>query len=306
VTRFTDLVGCRLPLQQAGMARVAGAELAAAVTDAGGLGMIGIGRVPRAALAITLDRIDALTHGTVGATFIVPFLDPDLIGFVADRLRVVEFFYGWPDAALVSAAPCVGWQVGSADEARAAADAGCAYVIAQGVEAGGHVRGRQALVQVLDEVCSSVDVPVVAAGGIGTAEAVRAALDGGADAVRVGTRFVAAAESDAHPGYVEALVASTGADTVLTEAFSVGWPDAPHRVLAAAIARAEATTADPVAEMHVDGQGTVAVPRFSTSPPTTATTGDIAAMALYAGQAVGDVRRRQPAAEIVAELTAAR
>ena len=241
----------------------------------------------------------------MGATFIVPFLDPDRIGFVADRLRVVEFFYGWPDPALVAAAPCVGWQVGSADEARAAADAGCAYVIAQGIEAGGHVRGRQAMVEVLDEVRTSVDVPVVAAGGIGTAEAVRAALDGGADAVRVGTRFVAAAESDAHPGYVEALLASTGADTVLTETFSVGWPDAPHRVLASAIARAEATTADPVAEMHVDGQGMVPVPRFSTSPPTTTTTGDIAAMALYAGQAVGDVRRRQPAAEIVAELTAA-
>ena len=178
-------------------------------------------------------------------------------------------------------------------------------MIAQGVEAGGHVRGRQTMVRVLDEVRTSVDVPVVAAGGIGTAEAVRAAIDGGADAVRVGTRFVAAIESDAHPGYVEALVDSTGDDTVLTEAFSVGWPDAPHRVLASAIARAEATTADPVAEMQVDGQGLVPVPRFSTSPPTTATTGDIAAMALYAGQAVGDVRRRQPAAEIVAELTAA-
>jgi NAD(P)H-dependent flavin oxidoreductase YrpB (nitropropane dioxygenase family) len=305
VTRFTDLAGCRLPLQQAGMARVAGAELAAAVANAGGLGMIGIGRVSRAALAITLDRVGALTEGPVGATFIVPYLDPDLIGVVAERLRVVEFFYGWPDPALVAAAPCVGWQVGSADEARAAADAGCAYVIAQGVEAGGHVRGRQAMVEVLDEVRTSVDVPVVAAGGIGTAEAVRAALDGGADAVRVGTRFVAAAESDAHPSYVEALVASTGADTVLTQVFSVGWPGAPHRVLASAIARAEATTADPVAEMHVAGQGMVPVPRFSTSPPTTATTGDIAAMALYAGQAVGDVRRRQPAAEIVAELTAA-
>jgi len=305
VTRFTDLVGCRLPLQLAGMARVAGAELAAAVATAGGLGMIGIGRLPRGALEITLDRIDALADGVVGATFIVPYVQPELIGVVAERLPVVEFFYGWPDPALVAAAPLVGWQVGSADEARAAADAGCAYVIAQGVEAGGHVRGRQTMVQVLDEVCAAVVIPVVAAGGIGTAEAVRAALDGGADAVRVGTRFVAAAESDAHPVYVDALVASTGADTVLTEAFSVGWPDAPHRVLASAIAQAAATTADPVAEMYVEGQGLVPVPRFSTSPPTTATTGDIAAMALYAGQAVGDVRRRQPAADIVAELTAA-
>jgi hypothetical protein len=140
--------------------------------------------------------------------------------------------------------------VGSADERDAAADAGCAYVIAQGVEAGGHVQGRQTMVQVLDEVCSSVDVPVVAAGGIGTAEAV-----GRSTGKR--TRSASApirrrSRVGRPPGHVDALVASTGADTVITETFSVGWPDAPHRVLAAAIAEAEATTADPVAEMHVE------------------------------------------------------
>ena len=305
MSRFTDLVGCRLPLQQAGMARVAGAELAAAVANAGALGMIGIGRVSPSTVELTLERIGALTDQAVGASFIVPYLDPDLIGMVAGRLRVVELFYGWPDPAIVALAPIVGWQVGSAAEARAAAEAGCAYVIAQGVEAGGHIRGTQPLVHLLEEVLAAVDLPVVAAGGIGTAEAVCAAIDGGADAVRVGTRFVAAVESDAHPGYVDALVDSTGDDTVVTEAFSVGWPDAPHRVLASSVARAESTMADPVAQMHVPGQGIVPIPRFSTSAPTTTTTGDVAAMALYAGRAVGDVRRRQPAAEIVAELTSA-
>jgi NAD(P)H-dependent flavin oxidoreductase YrpB (nitropropane dioxygenase family) len=255
-------------------------------------------------LRATLDRIDALTDGPVGATFIVPFLRHELIGEVVPRLRLIEFFYGWPDPELVAGLPLVGWQVGSTDEARAAVEAGCAYVVAQGVEAGGHVRGTQPLIGLIDEVRSAVGVPVVAAGGIGTASAVHAALAAGADAVRVGTRFVAAAESDAHPAYVAALVEASGTDTVITEAFGVGWPNAPHRVLASAVARAEATTNDPVGEMDVPGQGVMAVPRFGTAPPTTSTTGDIAAMALYAGLSVDGVHRVQGAAEIVAELMA--
>ncbi len=218
---------------------------------------------------------------------------------------MVEFFYGWPDAALVSAAPCVGWQVGSADEARAAADAGCAYVIAQGVEAGGHVRGRQTMVQVLDEVCSSVDVPVVAAGGIGTAEAVRAALDGGADAVRVGTRFVAAAESDAHPGYVEALVASTGADTVLTETFSVGWPDAPTACWPPPSPgpRPRRPTRSPRCTSTGRAWSPSPASRPARRPPRPRATSP--PWRSTPARPSGTSAARQPAAEIVAELTAA-
>ena len=90
---------------------------------------------------------------------------------------------------------------------------------------------------------------------------------------------------------------------MVTEAFGVGWPDAPHRVLRASLARAEATTDDPVGTMDVPGQGPTPIPRFSATPPTRATTGDIAAMALYAGVSVGAVHGVQPAAAIVAELT---
>ena len=230
MTRFTDLVGCRLPLQLAGMTRVAGPELAAAVADAGGLGMIGVGRGSLEGLRATLSRIAELTDGPVGATFVVPYLNRDVFDAVAPQLPVVELFYGWPDAGLAAVAPLTGWQVGSLDEAKAAVDAGCAYVVAQGIEAGGHVRGTRSLLGLLDEVRQAVDVPVVAAGGIGTAAAVRAVLAAGADAVRVGTRFVAAAESEAHPRYVDALVEAVAADTVLTEAFGVGWPGrAPPR-----------------------------------------------------------------------------
>ena len=104
-------------------------------------------------------------------------------------------------------------------------------LVIQGVEAGGHVRGTVGLFPLLEEVREVVELPLVAAGGIGTGRAMAAALTAGADAVRVGTRFVAARESIAHPAYVAALIASEAEDTVITTAFGDGWPDAPHRVL---------------------------------------------------------------------------
>jgi NAD(P)H-dependent flavin oxidoreductase YrpB (nitropropane dioxygenase family) len=129
-----------------------------------------------------------------------------------------------------------------------------------------------------------------------------AALATGAAAVRVGTRFVVAQESDAHPAYVDALIRARAEDTELTETFSLGWPDAPHRVLRSCVEAAESFRGDVVGQGAIGG-ATYPVPRFA--PPTSnrATIGDIAAMALYAGESVDAVRRIQPAAEIVQELS---
>jgi NAD(P)H-dependent flavin oxidoreductase YrpB (nitropropane dioxygenase family) len=304
-SRFTALLGCAVPIQQAGMGGVAMPPLALAVADAGGLGMLGGTMVPPAILAEMLDGLAARTRGAVGVNFLMPFLDREAVTVAASRARVVEFFYGDPDATLVEAVHAGGalaaWQVGSVDEAVAAARAGCDLVIAQGTEAGGHVRGRTGLLPLLAEVLDSIDVPVVAAGGIGTARAMAAALVAGADAVRVGTRFVAAAESDAHPGYVAALVGARAEDTVLTERFAVMWPGAPHRVLRSAVAAAEACRGEVVGEMELLGRRQP-LPRFAVPCPTRTTTGTIAAMALYAGESVGAVRGVLPASDIVREL----
>jgi NAD(P)H-dependent flavin oxidoreductase YrpB (nitropropane dioxygenase family) len=192
----------------------------------------------------------------------------------------------------------VGWQVGSVGEARRAAGAGCAYVVAQGTEAGGHVRGEQHLDQVLLETLSAIDLPVIAAGGIGSAARITEVLNAGAAAVRCGTRFVAADEADAHPRYVQALVAAGVEDTVLTGAFGTGWPDAPHRVLRSSLDAAQAFSGDVVAT--VSGRS---LPRFAPVPPTSAAQGDVSAMPMYAGTSVRDVHAVMPAADIVAELT---
>jgi nitronate monooxygenase len=304
-TRFTEICGCTRPLQLAGMPGIVTPSLACAVAEAGGLAMIPAAGVPTSVLELAMDEVASRTGAPFGVNFLMPFLDRSTLEVAARRARLVEFFYGNPDGALVEAAhragALVSWQVGSVSEAVAAAEAGCDIVVAQGVEAGGHVRGQVAAFPLLAQVLDAVGVPVLAAGGIGTAHSVAAALASGASGVRVGTRFVAAAESGAHPKYVEALLAARAEDTVLTEEFSVMWPDAPHRVLRSAIAAAHALADDVAGELETAGQK-IPIPRLAVICPSRDATGHIEAMALYAGQSVDAVRKVDRAGDIVREL----
>src|SRR2546426_4262955 len=195
-TKFTELLGCTVPLQQAGMGKLASPALAAAVAEAGGLGMVsGIASAPPEYVAKILDGLRRSTSGAFGANFIVDGvresgkLDADFVKVLevaASRAPVVEFFYENPDPELVDIAHAggalVSWQVGSAAEAAAAERAGCDLIVAQGTEAGGHVPGEIGLLALLNTVLPSVKVPVVAAGGIGTGRAMAAALAAGAPA----------------------------------------------------------------------------------------------------------------------------
>src|SRR2546422_10141024 len=181
-TRFTELLGCTVPLQQAGMGKLASPALAAAVAEAGGLGMVsGIGAAPPEYVAKILDGLRRSTSGAFGANFLIDGvretgkLDADFLKVLevaASRAPVVEFFYEQPDPELVEIAHAgdalVSWQVGSAAEAAAAERAGCDLIVAQGTEAGGHIRGKIGLLALLGEGLPSVKVPVVAGGGVGT------------------------------------------------------------------------------------------------------------------------------------------
>jgi NAD(P)H-dependent flavin oxidoreductase YrpB (nitropropane dioxygenase family) len=110
------------------------------------------------------------------------------------------------------------------------------------------VRETIGLNALLDDVLQSVDVPVLAAGGIGSGRAIAAVLPQMPSGVRVGTRFVAAAEADARPIYVERLIAARAEDTVYTEVFSATWPNAPHRVVRSSVVAAEALHGEVVGE----------------------------------------------------------
>src|SRR3954452_23668583 len=230
MSRFIELVGCELPVQLAAMGSVGTTELAAAVVDAGGCGMVPMGVEP--------------ADGACGANFLMPFEPPlELISETAGNCRIVECFYVDPHpdvvASIHAGGALAGWQVGSAAEAGLAEECGCDYVVAQGTEAGGHVRGTQPLDEVLAGTLEGVEIAGLAAGGVVTAERFAELIDAGADGVRVGTRFLPCPESGAHPSYVERLLAAGEGDTELTEWFGEGWEDAPHRVLRSALEAAK-------------------------------------------------------------------
>jgi nitronate monooxygenase len=324
-TKFTDLTGCEIPIQQAGMGDIAVPRLASAVANAGALGMIqptNDGRDPRL-LEKMLEETRALIRkgGVFGTNFLIPdaptfwqAFEHDLsiisesVEIASKMSRVVQFFYRNPDPRIIElvhkGGALVFWQVGTKEEADAAVDAGCDAIVAQGTEAGGHQRAKLALLTFLGQIVDSINIPVLAAGGIGSGRAMAAAMNAGASGVTVGTRFVAAEESPAHPEYVKALIESKAEDTMVTEAFSVGWPNAPHRVLRSSLEAAQSFKGDVVAGKKDYGtEEWYEIHKLEPNTLTTNTEGALAAMPHWAGEGVSGVHRVQPAAEIVWELS---
>jgi nitronate monooxygenase len=218
-------LGVELPVVQAGMGGgLAGHQLAAAVSAAGGLGTIGI--LAPGDLRREIAAVRRLSDGPLAVNLLLPFARRAHLE-AASEADVVVTFWGRPKRRTSKI-----WihQCGSVEEALAAREAGADAVIAQGVEAGGHVRGTVPAVELLARVRGAVahDYPVLSAGGIAEPSDVRARLDAGAEAVVCGTRFLMAEESGGHPAYKARLVEAR--QTVLTELFGVGWP-APHRVV---------------------------------------------------------------------------
>jgi nitronate monooxygenase len=214
------------PVVQAGMGGgLSRHELAAAVSEAGGLGTIAVG----GATAIRRELADArrLTARPLAVNLLLPFARRDWFEAAAEADAVVTF-WGRPRRRTAGV-----WlhQCGSLAEARAAHAAGADALIVQGVEAGGHVRGTTPALELFERVASALPAgyPVLLAGGIATREDVARALDAGAVAAVAGTRFLLSEESRAHLEYRKRLLAAER--TLLTELFGAGWP-APHRVIA--------------------------------------------------------------------------
>jgi NAD(P)H-dependent flavin oxidoreductase YrpB (nitropropane dioxygenase family) len=297
------------------MGAIATPELAAAVSQAGALGMLGASRpgITPALLRPLLDAVHARTSAPFGVNFVaspgqLALLDLKCVELAARSARVIEYFLGDPNRDLVAmghaGGALVSWQVGSREEAVAAQTTGCDLIVVQGIEAGGFLRGTIGLHALLNEVLSEVDVPVLAAGGIGNGRAMAAALAAGADGVRVGTRFAASEESGAHPQYLQALVAARPEDTIYTQTFSSNLVTGPQRVIRSSVAAADAFQGEVVGEIgSLDGTR-LSVPRFGAVAVDRSATGAIDAMSLFAGESVGSVRDVQFARDIVHELSA--
>lgn len=227
-----DRLGLSTPVVQAGMGGgLSRHELAAAVSAAGGLGTIAVnGAAP---IARELRAARQLTDRPLAVNILLPFARRDWFEAAAAADAVVTF-WGRPRRRT----PGI-WlhQCGSVEETRAAHAAGADAAIVQGVEAGGHVRGRLPALELLERARATLppEFPLLLAGGIAERTDVARALEAGAVAAVAGTRFLLSEESRAHPEYARRLLGAE--ETILTELFGAGWP-APHRVVAnAATAR---------------------------------------------------------------------
>ena len=232
-----DKLNIRVPIWNAGMGiGIAGPELAAAVSNARGLGVLGVGGLAEDTIQQNIVSLRRLTSRAFGVNIILPLLQSREIEVCFDeRIPLMILFWGDVSPYIKDAHRRdiqVVAQCGSADEAVAAADAGADGIIIQGTEAGGHVKAYLPLTDNLKATISAVSpLPVIAAGGIANGADIAAALSAGASAVSIGTRFLATKEAMVTDQYKQLVVDASAADTSLTELFDMGWPQAQHRVI---------------------------------------------------------------------------
>jgi NAD(P)H-dependent flavin oxidoreductase YrpB (nitropropane dioxygenase family) len=319
VGAFLERIGVDLPIVQAGMGGgLSRSELAGAVSAAGGLGTIGF--LPPGDLRAEIEAVRGLTDRPLSVNLLLPFARTAHFE-AADDADVVVTFWGTPKRRTARI-----WihQCGTVDEAIAARAAGANAVIAQGVEAGGHVRGTVPAMELLARTRAALGrgFPVLSAGGVTDCSEVQTRLDAGAEAVVSGTRFLMSRESGAHPVYKERLIAA--GDTVLTELFGFGWP-APHRVISNS-ATAHWLKGDPRGPAWIRGLQRVTAPLLSRAPvplqlrlaatqratrpifgPAAATAGGpeslVDAGPLYAGECIDRIGDIRPAGELVRALS---
>lgn len=296
-------------------------ELAAAVSNAGGLGIISFGGYPPPALRERIKKLRSLTSRPFGVNVLLegPHMPLPEAAFVdvciEERVPVLSFFWGDPTPYVEKAHKAgikICDQVGSVSAAERAQRAGVDFIIAQGVEAGGHVAGTVSTIVLTPRVVDTVaPTPVVAAGGIADGRGLAAALALGAEGVLLGTRLIASTECNAHEVYQQKVLAAGEEDTVRTTLFGNGWPNAYHRTLRTPFVQqwlpeekrgSEERPDEPVIGEVTLGGTRVPLRRFGGIPPARDAVGEIESMDFLAGQGVGLVREIKPAAEIVRDV----
>ncbi len=219
-TRVTELLGIKYPLIQGGMAWVAEHHLAAAVSKAGALGIIGAGGAPAEFVRDQIRQVKAATDNPFGVNLMLMNPEADAIAqvIVEEGVKVVttgagnpgKYMAAWKEAG-VKVIPVVASVAMAKMMQRAGADA----VIAEGMESGGHI-GAATTMALVPQVVDAVSIPVIAAGGIADGRGFAAALMLGAEAVQMGTRFVVAKESIVHDNYKKRVLAAKDIDSEVT------------------------------------------------------------------------------------------
>ena len=312
-TPVLDLLGCELPILQAGMGGVARAELAAAVSNAGGLGCLGMVREAPEFIAAQIGAVREETDRPFAVNLIPAATEPSLLDeevsvCIESRVPIVVLFWD-VDIEVVrrlrDAGIIVLHQVGSVAAATEAEFSGAQAIIAQGNEAGGHVHGSVSSMVLIPRIVAATRLPVIASGGIATGAGLVAALSLGAQAVHCGTAFLATHESFAHKLHKRRVRDAAPEQAQLTSVYAINWPpNSPTRALSTSLTEhpEEAKLALSGPAEAIATQDGRPIYRYSTDSPLRDTTGNIHELAFFAGQSVGLVHHVRPAAMVVNKM----
>lgn len=298
--RITELFGIQYPIIQAGMIWCSGWELASAVSNAGGLGIIGAGSMYPDILRTQIQKCKAATDNpfAVNLPLLYPDIDKHIATILEEKVPIVFTSAGNPSTwteTLKSAGIKVVHVVSNEKFAKKAEASGVDAIVAEGFEAGGH-NGREetTTLVLIPQIKSAVQIPVIAAGGIGTGKTMLAAMALGAEAVQIGSRFVASNESSAHTNFKNAVIEAKDGSTQLSLKKLT-----PVRLIKnkfwEGIAAAEASGASPEVLLEMLGRARAKKGMFE---------GDLDDGELEIGQISGYINEIKPAAEIVREIVA--
>lgn len=295
-TRITELLGIEQPIIQGGMAWVADAHLAAAVSNAGGLGIIAAGSASGAWVREQVELARTLTSKPIGVNIMLMSPHAEEVAHAVAELGVEvvttgagspsQFIPLWKEAG-IKVIPVVA----SAALARRMERCGADAVVAEGCEAGGHI-GELTTMVLVPAVAQAVSIPVIAAGGIADGRGVAAAFALGAEGVQLGTRFLASAECTVHANYKEKVVAAKDSDTIVTGRLS----GHPVRGLKNPFARAAKKAETAVAQGDLDAEVSLA------GSLRRAVEGDVENGSLMAGQSACLVQGVESCQQIIDSL----
>ena len=297
-TRVTALLGIEYPIIQGGMAWVAEHNLAAAVSEAGGLGLIGGANAPGEVVREEIRKARELTDKPFGVNVMLmsPFADDVAKVVVEEGIKVVttgagnpgKYMEMWKNAG-IKVIPVVA----SVALARMMEKGGADAVVAEGTESGGHI-GDQTTMSLVPQVADAVSIPVIAAGGIADGRGIAAAFMLGAEAVQMGTRFVVAKESIVHQNYKDRIIKAKDIDSAVTGR-SHGHPIRSLRNQMTREYLKMEQEGRPVEELEYLTMGTLRKAVME---------GDVMHGTVMAGQIAGMVKKEQTCKEMISEMTA--
>jgi len=312
--RLCSTLDITCPIAQAPIGSASCTALTAAVSNAGGLGTLAMSWRSIDDVRASIQETRGLTDKPFAANLVLAWPQEERLDACLDAgVRLISLFWGEPAPYIervVEAGGTAIVTVGSVSEARRAADSGAGVIVAQGFEAGGHVRGTTSTFTLLPAVVGAVaPIPVLASGAIGDGRGIAAALALGAAGVWLGTRFLATPESNIHAVYRNAIVGARADDTVYGAVFDGGWLDAPHRVIRNRTVKAWEDAGRPSRGARpLEGEVVAHAPdgtpllRYGDDIPVPGVTGDASELALYAGQSAGVVDDIVPAEALVGRL----